>query len=92
MLQSPLENSEDNHRSQSRHVFNIIVFSVAFLFSVLFSIIGFLGVNLLTSINQNITEMKTEVKQLHENYNKQQLDIQHLADTKADKENNAIEK
>jgi hypothetical protein len=67
MKGSIIDGEDTGKHANLRHIFNILVFVVIFLFSILFSVIGFLSVNLLTNINQNIIDMKTEVKGLQEN-------------------------
>ncbi len=62
------------------HGANIIAFIILFLFSVLFSIIGYLTVERLTSIDRNMIDFVKEQKQ-------QDIDIQILKDTKLDKPN-----
>lgn len=60
------------------HAVNIIAFGVIFMFSVLFSVIGWLAVDKLSSINTQIEKFVAGQKD-------QDLKIQKLEDTKIDK-------
>lgn len=77
-MELPSKMNQTAKIDQFWHAINIIAFAVVFMFSVLFSIIGYLVVERLSSIDTQMTKMV-------EGQSTQDLKIKHLEDTKADK-------
>jgi len=77
-MESPAKINQTTKIDQFWHAINIIAFGVVFMFSVLFSVIGWLAVDKLSSIN-------TQMEKFVAGQKDQDLKIQHLEDKKLDK-------
>ena len=77
-MEPPAKLNQTTKIDQFWHAINIIAFGVVFMFSVLFSVIGWLAVDKLSSINVQMEKFVNGQKD-------QDLKIQHLEDAKEDK-------
>lgn len=77
-METPAKVNQTTKIDQFWHAINIIAFAVVFMFSVLFSIIGYLAVEKLSSID-------TQMREMVKSQSDQDQKIQHLQDTKIDK-------